>query len=122
MLDYRDQDLIRDNVTFNQSIGLIHYCRIGYKLVQEQLPGDLSKMVKSIIMKILEELQYRINSDKIVYTDEQNRAKKESKLRLVVTEYLAKYGKEMQGDRTQVILPHLSDSLRRHLLEQEKHV
>ncbi len=54
MLDYRDQDLIRANVTFNQSIGLIHYCRIGYKLVQEHLPGDLSKMVKSIIMKILE--------------------------------------------------------------------
>lgn len=51
--------------------------------------------MKSVVLKILEELKMRINSDRIVYTDDENRDKKESKLRLVVTEYLAKYGKEM---------------------------
>ena len=37
----------------------------------------------------------RINSDRIVYTDDENRDKKDSKLKLLVTENLAKYGKEM---------------------------
>ena len=27
-------DILQGNLTFNQSIGLIHYCRIGYKLCQ----------------------------------------------------------------------------------------
>lgn len=53
MLDYRDQDLIRANVTFNQAIGLIHYCRIGFKLMQEKIPTELAGMIKSIVLKIL---------------------------------------------------------------------
>ena len=38
MMDYREQDLLTTNISFNQSIGLIHYCRIGFKLTQEFLP------------------------------------------------------------------------------------
>lgn len=53
MLDYRDQDLIRTNVTFNQAIGLIHYCRIGFKLMQEKVAVELGRMIKSIVLKIL---------------------------------------------------------------------
>lgn len=122
MLDYRDNDLIRTNITFNQAIGLIHYCRIGFKLMQEKVSAQLGRMIKSIVLKILQQLKFRINSDLIVYTDEQNREKKESKLRLVVTEYLAKYGKEMQGERIHVVLPHLEDALRKQLSESQKYI
>jgi hypothetical protein len=84
MLDYRDQDLVSTNITFNQAIGLIHYCRIGYKLSQEKMPLELGTMVKSMVLKILEELRMRVNSDLITYADEENKDKKENKLRLVV--------------------------------------
>jgi hypothetical protein len=107
MLDYRDSDLIRANVTFNQAIGLIHYCRIGFKFTKENINAELRRWVKWIIMKILEELKFKINADQIVYTDDENRDKKEKKLRLVVQEYLVKYAKEIEGDRVQAVLPHL---------------
>ena len=53
MLDYRDSDLVRANVTFNEAIGLIHYCRIGFKFTSEKMGAELKRWVKWIIMKIL---------------------------------------------------------------------
>ena len=73
MMDYRDQDLLIKNITFNQSIGLIHYCRIGFKLTQERLPVEQKRMVKSIVIKILEELKLKVKEDKVIYTDLENR-------------------------------------------------
>ena len=97
MLDYREQDLLTKNVSFNQSIGLIHYCRIGFKLTQEHLPSQLKKIVKSIVVKVLEEIKKQVKEDKVVYTDLQNKEKKQKKLVLVLEEYLGKYLKQIEG-------------------------
>ena len=70
-------------------------------------------------MKILEELKVRVSNDMIAYSDEENKDKKERKLKLVVGEYLTKYEKEMQGQRCHIMLPHLEDALRRYLHECE---
>lgn len=42
-MDYRDKDVVIANITFNESIGLIHYCRIGFKLAQEKIPAQIKK-------------------------------------------------------------------------------
>jgi hypothetical protein len=52
-------------------------------------------------------LKIKLSSDEILYVDDQNRERKESKLRLVVGEYLSKYAKELEGEKTQIVLPHL---------------
>ena len=75
-----------------------------------------------MVMKILDEIKIKITHNKIIYTDSENRDKKENKLKLVVTEYMSKYSKEIEGDRMTVVLPHLQDMLRRHLEECEKTV
>lgn len=41
--------------------------------------------VKNIVMRVLEEVRARVNNGMIVYTDEENKSKKESKLKLVVS-------------------------------------
>jgi len=46
-----------------------------------------------MVMKILDEIKIKITQNKIVYTDNENRDKKENKLKLVVTEYMTKYSK-----------------------------
>lgn len=47
--------------------------------------------MKAMIIKILSELQIRVNLGIIKYDQEENRPKKENKLKLVIREYLSKY-------------------------------
>ena len=61
MMDYREQDLLTASISFNQSIGLIHFCRIGFKLSQDNFPLEMKNMVKSIILKILEEIKIKVS-------------------------------------------------------------
>lgn len=105
---------------FNQSIGLIHFCRIGYKLTQEDIGEDLGRCVKAVIIKILSELQIRVNLGIIKYDLEENRPKKENKLKLVIREYLSKYEKELKGERKQINLYETVGRLHRYLEELEK--
>ena len=63
---------------------MIHYCRIGFKLTQEYLPDELRRTIKSIVLKVLEEIKIKVGEDKIVYTDLENKDKKEKKLKLVL--------------------------------------
>ena len=105
-------------LTFNQSIGLIHYCRVGFKLSQ-QLPPQLAATVKSVVIRILEELKLRVEMNQVLYSEQENRDKKNHKLQLVVCEYLGKYSREMQGEVGPVVLPHLEQQLSRHLQDCE---
>jgi hypothetical protein len=78
------KDLLRGDLMFNQSIGIIHYCRIGYKLALEDIGPELCSCIKSMIIMLLSELEMRVNLGLIKYDLESNRAKKESKLKLVI--------------------------------------
>ncbi len=68
-MDYRDRDVVIANITFNESIGVIHYCRIGFKLSQEKIPEQLKIQIKSILIMLLEELRFKINYEQITYVD-----------------------------------------------------
>lgn len=115
------RDLLKGELMFNQAIGLIHFCRIGYKLAHEHLSGDeFGRCLKSTVLGLLAEMQSRVNLGHIKYDIEQNRAKKESKLKLVIGEYLAKYEKELKGQRRQASLQDTLGRMQRLLEEAEK--
>jgi hypothetical protein len=69
---------------------------------------------------LLAEMQSRVNLGHIKYDIEQNRAKKESKLKLVIGEYLSKYEKEMKGQRNRASLQEVLDHAQQLLAEEEK--
>ena len=83
--------LLRGELGFNQSIGLMHFCRIGYKLLQHNLKGELAYSIKSLIIKILKDLEAKSNLGAIRYEREESRSNKDGKLKLVIHEYLCKY-------------------------------
>jgi hypothetical protein len=103
-VDCCSRDVLKGDLMFNQAIGLIHFCRIGYKLAHEHLADEVARCLKGTVLALLTEMQSRVNLGHIKYDIEQNRAKKESKLKLVIGEYLTKYEKELKGQRTQATL------------------
>lgn len=114
------KDLLKGDLMFNQAIGLIHYCRIGYKLAHEHLTDELGRCLKGTVLGLLAEMQSRVNLGQIKYDLEQNRIKKESKLKLVIGEYLSKYEKEMKGQRNRIPLQELLEKAQQLLSEEEK--
>ena len=48
------------------------------------MPDELRRTIKSIVLKVLEEIKIKVGEDKIVYTDLENKDKKEKKLKLVL--------------------------------------
>ena len=45
--------LLKGKISFNEAIGLIHFCRIGFQLLKEVADKPLSGTIKHIIVKTL---------------------------------------------------------------------
>ena len=45
--------LLKGKINFNEAIGLIHFCRIGFQLLKEISDRPLSGTIKHIIVKVL---------------------------------------------------------------------